>query len=463
MLNAAIRGLLSRAQEHALEYMDGIAERPVFPDADALAGLSAFDEALPAQGRDALATLELLHRQGSPATTAQTGPRYFGFVNGGLDPTALAARWLADAWDQNSALWMMSPTAAKLEAVTERWLVELLGLPRETVAGFVSGTAVSLVCGIAAARNALLSRAGWDVARQGLFEAPPLRVVTGAQAHATVARALSLLGLGSDRIERVPCDAQGRLRLDALPELDAHTLVLAAAGNVNSGAFDPLRGLCERAHAAGAWVHVDGAFGLWAAAAPARAHLCDGIELADSWSGDAHKTLNAPYDGGLILCRDGAALEAALHMDGAYIAWSEEGARDGMRYTPEMSRRARAVEIWALLRSRGSEGVAALIEGMCQHAAQFAGELEAAGFSLCNEVVFNQVLVACADDALTEATLAGVQASGECWCGASSWHGRRVIRISVCSGATTAADVSRSVAAFVRARDAACAAAPPPR
>ncbi len=442
--------LLQQAHRYAGEYVRGIHRRPVFPNEDALAGLGAFEEPLPEQGADATEMLALLHHNGSPATVAQTGGRYFGFVCGGLHPPALAARWLADAWDQNSALHVLSPVASRLEQICEGWLVDLLGLPAGAAAGLVSGTSAATLCGLAAGRNELLRRAGWDVHASGLFGAPGLRVVVGEQAHATVPKVLSLLGLGQDCVEVVPADSQGRMRADRLPALDDRCLVVTQAGNVNSGAFDPLEQICRRARAAGAWVHVDGAFGLWAAASTVLGHLCAGVEGADSWSVDAHKTLNAPYDCGVILCRDRQALSSSLRADGSYIQWSE--LRDGMHFTPEMSRRARAIELWATLKTLGRRGVEEMIDHLCQLARQCAAGLQDEDFRVLNDVVFNQVLVACDRPEVTADTLRHIQRSGECWCGGAVWKGEPVIRISVCSNATTSSDIERTVAAFVEAR-----------
>ncbi len=446
-----IHALLDQAHGHAADYIATVRDRPVFPSDDAIDALSVFDDQLPDQGMKPAAMLELLHRHGSPAAIAQTGGRYFGFVNGGLHPPALAARWLADAWDQNGALHVTSPVAARLEAACERWLVDLFGLPGGTSMGLVTGTATSLVCCLAAARNALLKKQGWDVTADGLFGAPEIKVVLGEQAHATAFKALALLGLGRDRVHKVPCDDQGRIIADQVPELNEHTLLLLQAGNVNSGAFDPFRQICEVAKSAGSWIHIDGAFGLWAAASPTTAHLCEGIELSDSWSADAHKTLNAPYDCGIILCRDRDALSSALQASGSYIVWSEN--RDGMMYTPEMSRRARGIDLWATLVTLGRTGVADLIDQLCDGARAFAGQLQAEGFRFLNDVVFNQVLVAGDTPEETEALLTAVQKSGECWCGGSQWAGDPVIRISVCGAETTPADIERSAKAFVAARE----------
>lgn len=444
------REIFRLAQRHAFAYAGTVKTRPVSPPPDAIAALDAFDEPLPDAVGRGLDVVETLNRYGSPATVAQTGGRYFGFVNGGVIPAALAARWLADFWDQNSALYAMSPVAAKLEEICERWLRELLNLPDETVAGFVSGTSLAIFCGLAAARFRIFHNSGWDINRQGLYGAPRLRIVTGRQAHGTVRKAIALLGFGTDTIELVDTDDQGRIIPAAVPAPDERTILILQAGNVNSGSFDPFEELCAQAATAGAWIHVDGAFGLWAAASARLRYLTQGMEEAHSFSVDAHKTLNTPYDCGIVLCRDKDALSHALHASGSYIAYGEQ--RDGMLYTPEMSRRARAVELWAALKYLGKQGVDELVLGLHARAVQFAEELAAERFQILNDVVFNQVLVACETEQLTALTMRHVQASGECWAGGSVWRGEPVIRISVCSWATTAGDVTRSVQAFVAAR-----------
>ena len=442
--------LLQQAHEYALDYANSIENRPVYPNASDVAKLSKFNEPLPELPCKSSELLELLHRIGSPATVAQTGGRYFGFVNGGVQPAALGAKWLADAWDQNPALYVMSPTVSQLEHVCERWLIELFGLPEDSVLGLVGGSSISIFCGLAAARNELLKRLGWDVNTKGLFGAPEIRVVIGEHAHATVLKALSLLGLGKERVELVPADEQGRMMADALPPLDDRCLVITQAGNVNSGAFDPFETICENAETANAWVHVDGAFGLWAGASSSKYHLYDGASKADSWSVDAHKTLNAPYDCGIILCRHRDALVSAMQATGSYIQWSEN--KDGMLYTPDMSRRARAVELWATLKSLGKSGIASLVEQLCDRAQEFSEKLARKDFLILNDVVFNQVLVACDQPHLTQATLDYIQQSGECWCGGAMWQQQPVIRISVCSWKTTSGDVDRTVNTFVEAR-----------
>ena len=446
----ASKAVLDAARDAAYRYIDGIADRSVFPDAEALAAMQVFDQPLPDEPADALTVLRELDQHGAAASVAQIGGRYFGFVNGGIIPASLAVRWLTDAWDQNTPLFLTSPIASKLESVCEQWLCDLFGLPSESVASYVSGTSLSNVCALAAARQRILADLGWDLNRQGLDGAPRIRIIASRAAHATVSKAIALLGFGLDRVEWVAADDQGRIDAQQLPELDSTCILLLQAGNVNSGAFDDFATICPHARERGAWIHIDGAFGLWAAACGDLRGLTAGIELADSWSFDGHKTLNTPYDNGLLLCRDRDALVGALQAAGAYLEYGDE--RDGMLHTPEMSRRARVFELWAALRYLGRAGIDDLVLGLHQRACQFAAELEVQGFEILNDVVFNQVLVACGDDAATDATLAAIQQSGECWVGGTTWRDRRAIRISVCSWATTEADVSRSVRAFVDAR-----------
>lgn len=442
--------LLEQAKQYAFEYLDGVSTRRVSPDASAIAGLSAFEEPMPKEPQPPAEILAQLQTYGAPATCAQGGGRYFGFVNGGITPVGMAARWMADAWDQNSALYVMSPIASKLEDLCERWLVDLLGLPEGTAAGFVSGSSTALVCALAAARNELLARRGWNVQEQGLWGAPPIRVVLGEQAHSSVFKALALLGMGKATVTLAPVDDQGRILPEQLPPIDADTLLILQAGNVNSGAFDPLDALCARADECGAWVHVDGAFGLWANASAETCRLVRGVERAASWSTDAHKTLNAPYDSGVVFCRDRGALVRAMQASGSYLLYSEQ--RDGMLYTPEMSRRARSIELWATLKGLGRSGVGELVDTLCANARYFARRLSERGFRIQNDVVFNQVLVACVDSEETRATLARLQADGVCWCGGALWRQESVIRVSVCSWRTTQDEIDACVAAFADAR-----------
>jgi glutamate/tyrosine decarboxylase-like PLP-dependent enzyme len=443
--------IFQQAHGYARDYADRVFARNVFPTDAALKNLAKFDEALPDSPEDPSRILEQLHMYGSPATVAQIGGRYFGFVNGSVIPVSLAARWFSDFWDQNAALYVMSPIAAKLEEVTESWLKNLFGLPANVVAGFVSGTSLSIFCGLAAARYRIYKNAGWDINQKGQNGAPKVRIVAGRKAHGTVIKAIALLGFGIENIVWVDTDAQGRIVSGKVPELDERTLLILQAGNVCSGAFDPFAEICEKANQANAWIHIDGAFGLWAAGSKRLKHLTNGIEKADSWSVDGHKTLNTPYDNGIVLCKDKEALVHALQASGSYIAYSQE--RDGMLYTPEMSRRARVVELWAALKYLGKEGIDELVWGLHERALQFGRELAAIGFPILNDVVFNQVLVGCENDEMTRRVLAHIQKSGECWVGGANWDGKAVIRVSVCSWATTEDDVSRSVRAFCAARD----------
>jgi glutamate/tyrosine decarboxylase-like PLP-dependent enzyme len=440
--------LLTDAATRAIRYLDELPERAVAPTASAIRRLAAFDTPLPQHPNDGDATLRLLDEAGSPASMAMAGPRFFGFVIGGSLPVALAANWLAGAWDQNSAFYDATPGSAHIEQVALRWLLDLLRLPPESGGAFVTGATVANLCALAAARHAVLLRAGWNVDADGLFGAPPITVLIGAEGHPSVVKSLGILGLGRSRVVKVPVDGQGRMRIDRLPPIAGPTIVCTQAGNVNTGAFDPIGEICVRAHAAGAWVHVDGAFGLWAAAAPACAHLADGIEQADSWATDAHKWLNVPYDSGLAFVRDAHALQAAMAVTAEYLPAQNKG-RNPCDFTPELSRRARGVEVWAALHALGREGIAELIERNCAQAQRFADKLAAAGFEILNDVVLNQVLVVFGDPGETARVIAGVQAEGTCWAGITVWQGRTAMRISVSSWATTEADVDLSVAAIL--------------
>src|SRR5438132_1244365 len=386
-----MKDLLRTTAERAARYLVDLKDRGVAPTPEALANLRRLDEPLPEHPTDPSTVIRLLDEIGSPATMASAGGRFFGFVVGGSLPAAVAARHPAAAWDQNPGIVVLSPIAARLEHVAMRWLLDVLGLPPACGVGFVTCATQANFSGLAAARHALLARRGWNVEAQGLFGAPPITVVVGEEVHVSVLKALMLVGLGGERVIRVPVDGQGRMRADALPPLDDNTLVCLQAGNVNTGAFDAADKIIPQAKAAGAWVHVDGAFGLWAAAAPARAHLVKGYAAADSWAIDAHKWLNVPYDSGVALCRDGAALRAAMATQAAYLL--QGMGREPDEYTPELSRRARGVEIWAALAALGRSGLADLVELCCRHVACFGAELSAAGHEILNEVTLNQVLV----------------------------------------------------------------------
>ena len=440
--------LLALAAERAIRYHAAIDGRGVAPLPAAVERLAALGGPLPETAQSPAEVLDLLDVVGSPATVASTGGRYFGFVTGGTLPATLAATWLASAWDQNAALQVMSPVAAALEQIALGWLLDILGLPAVAGGAFVTGATMANFTGLAAARHAVLQQVGWDVEADGLFGAPPTPVVVGAEAHTTLLKALALLGLGRNRVISVPVDSQGRMRSDALPEITGPAIVCLQAGNVNTGAFDPAGEILPWARRAGAWVHVDGAFGLWAATAPARAMLVAEFAGADSWATDAHKWLNLPYDSGLAFVRDADTLRNAMTATAAYLPTA--GQRDPMHYTPESSRRARGVEIWAALRSLGRAGVADLVERCCRHASRFAEGLSAAGYSVLNEVSLNQVLVAFGEDETTHRVIAAVQQDGTCWCGGTVWQGRAAMRISVSSWATTSDDVERSLEAIIR-------------
>jgi glutamate/tyrosine decarboxylase-like PLP-dependent enzyme len=445
---AALAGrpaLLQDACRRALAYLAGLADRRVAPAGSSVAALGGLDFPLPGPGLDAGRVLAMLDELGSPATVASGGPRYFGFVTGGTLPAAQAAAWLTAAWDQNAALTVMSPAAARLNAVALRWVTELLGLPAGTAGGFVTGATMANTTCLAAARDAVLTRHGWDAAGQGLAGAPPVTVVVGAEVHTTVRKALGLVGLGRDRAVVLPADGQGRIEPRALPALAGPALVCLQAGNVNSGASDPFRQLIAWARDHGAWVHVDGAFGLWAAASPAAAGQVAGADGADSWATDAHKWLNTTYDCGIALVRDRAALRAAMEASASYLPGDADS--EAMHLTPQSSQRARGAEVWAALAALGRDGVAGLVDRTCALARRFADGMRAAGHDVLNDVVLNQVLVAFGDPEHTDAVIAAVQDEGTCWFGPTTWHGRRAMRASVSGWNTTPGDIDRSVAA----------------
>jgi glutamate/tyrosine decarboxylase-like PLP-dependent enzyme len=439
---------LDDAAKRASRYLETLSTRSVAPEREAIAALAKFDQAFPDHPSSAESVLAELDEIGSPATMASAGGRFFGFVTGGALPVTVAANWLATTWDQNAGLVATSPANAALENISLRWLKAIFHLPLQSAGGFVTSATAANFSALAAARHALSARANWDVEAHGLFGAPPLTVVVGDEVHASMLKALSLVGFGRDRVVRVPVDAQGRMRFDAFPDVDDRTIVCVQAGNVNTGAFDPIPEICARAHLHGAWVHVDGAFGMWAAAAPARAHLVQGVEGADSWATDAHKWLNVPYDSGLVFTRDANALRKAMSVGGAYLAQDED--RVPYQYTPDFSRRARGIEVWAALRQLGRLGLADLIERTCRYAGQFAEGLHAAGHRVLNDVVLNQVLVSFGSAERTREVIDRVQRDGTCWCGGTVWQGHTAMRISVSSWATTEADVDRSLAAILR-------------
>ena len=446
----AVASLLLDAARRGADYLGELGRRAVPPSPAAVKHLARLETPLPEAPTDPVVVLSELDTLVAPATMATAGPRFFGFVIGGTLPAALAANWLATAWDQNAAMASVTPGVARVEAVALRWLVDVLGLPATTEGAFVTGATMANFTALAAARQAVLARAGWDVGKEGLTGAPPVTVITGEEAHPTLLKSLALLGFGRRHIVRLPVDSQGRVRADRLPRLSGPTIVCLQAGNINTGAFDPFAAICGPAREAGAWVHVDGAFGLWAQASTQLAPLSRGVELADSWATDAHKWLNVPYDSGLAFVREAGTLPAAMAITADYLPPTGAG-RSPSDYTPELSRRARGVEVWAALRSLGRSGLAAMLERNCRQARRFAARLAAAGHEILNDVVLNQVLVSFGAPEATRRVIAAVQDDGTCWCGGTVWQGRTAMRISVCSWATTDADVELSVEAILRA------------
>ena len=441
--------LLADAAARAQRYLAALPERSVAPSVEAVEALAGLGDALPEEPADASAVLARLDDIVSPATMAMAGPRFFGFVIGGSLPVTLAANWLATAWDQNTGLHAVTPGTSHIEQLALDWLLDVLHLPAGIAGAFVTGATVANMTALAAARHRVLADAGWNVEADGLFGAPPVTVVVGEEVHPTVLKALGVLGLGRKRVVRVPVDEQGRMRADALPALKGPSIVILQAGNLNTGAFDPFDPIIARAKAAGAWVHVDGAFGLWARATGDRAALTAGCELADSWATDGHKWLNVPYDSGIAFVRDAEALRAAMAVTADYLPTTGPR-RNPSDYTPELSRRARGVDVWAALATLGRSGVAQMIEGCCRHARRFAAGLSAAGFDVLNDVVLNQVLVSFGTPERTQAVIAAIQQDGTCWCGTTVWQGRTAMRISVCSWATRDEDVEKSLAAMIR-------------
>ncbi|GAA3621742.1 pyridoxal phosphate-dependent decarboxylase family protein [Flavivirga jejuensis] len=442
--------IFKQAQEYSFNYLENIFERNVYPTQESIHDLAIFDEELPVNSTKAKNVIEQLNQYGSPATTATLGGRYFGFVTGSALPIGLAAKNLGTYWDQAPAMNVLSPIGSKLESVVEKWLIELFNFPTNTSAGFVSGTSTANLCGLAAARYRILQKNNWDVNQKGLRNAPEIRIVTSRQAHSTVIKAIGILGLGQENIEWVDVDNQGRIIPESIPEMDENTILILQAGNVNSGAFDDFEIICEKAKKTNTWVHIDGAFGLWAGAVNELKHLTKGVENASSWAVDGHKTLNTPYDCGIILCADKEAMTSALHMSGSYIVESSE--RDGMFYTPEMSRRARIIELWSTMKYLGKNGIDEMILTMNQRAKQFAEEIsQIKGFYIENDIVFNQVIVKCNSDKITEQVLSNIQMLRECWLGGSMWFDKKVMRVSICSWATTKNDITKSVESFKKA------------
>jgi len=448
-VSSARAALLKHAARDAVDYLESVNSRSVAPPPEAVAALKALCGPLPSGPTSPEAVLHLLTDYGSPATLANSGGRNFGFVVGGSVPASMAAAWLVCVWDQNAGMRVQSPVAAALEDTAIEWVRQLLGLPEGTGGGLVTGATMANFASLAAARHALLERAGWDVENEGLFGAPPITVVIGEEVHSSVLKALGMIGFGRNRVVRVPVDSQGRMRADALPHLDDRTILCLQAGNVNTGAFDPAAAICPAARAAGAWIHVDGAFGLWAAASPEYRKYTKGFDQADSWATDAHKWPNIGYDCGVALIRDPKTLRAAMSIEAAYLVHGEQ--REPSHYNPELSRRARGVELWAGLRSLGQSGIAEIVERTSTHARKFAAGLKAAGYQILNDVVINQVLVSFGTPEKTLRTVERLQQEGTCWCGSTVWQGQTAMRISVSSWATTKTDVDLSLAAMLKA------------
>ncbi|HVM17983.1 MAG TPA: pyridoxal-dependent decarboxylase [Gaiellaceae bacterium] len=450
------RELLRAVAEHAAAYLGSLDSRPVFPRVGVDELRARLGGPLPEGPQEPKEVIDALVAAADPGIVSIPGGRYFGFVIGGSVPAALAADWLTSTWDQNAGLYAAGPSASVVEEVCLGWLRDLLGLPGHASGAFVTGCQMAHVTALAAARWEVLRRAGWDVNARGLAGAPPVRVLTGDLRHVTVDRALRLLGVGADAIESVPTDEAARMRpdllADALAAKAGPTIVCAQAGEVNTGAFDPLDPVADACAEAGAWLHVDGAFGLWAAATPGLRHLVAGAERADSWATDAHKWLNVPYDSGIAFCAHPEAHRAAMSVHASYLVQADDGGpRDEVDWTPEFSRRARGFPIYAALRSLGRSGVAALVERCCAHARGFADRLAADGAEILNDVVLNQVLVSFGDDARTDAVLAAVRDGGTCFMSGTTFRGRRAMRISVSNWQTTEADVDASVAAILAA------------
>ena len=445
------RELLHRTADHAADFIETLGERPVRAAASVEELIEALGGPLPERGTDDLAVLDSLVKAAEAGLVGMASGRYFGFVIGGAVPAALAADWLTSAWDQNPGLYAAGPAASVVEEVARGWLAELLGLPPSVSVAYVTGCQMAHVTALAAARHQVLVQAGWDVAADGLAGSPPIRVVVGAKRHVTIDRALRLLGIGANALHVVPADEQGRMLVGELPELGGvPTIVCGQAGEVNTGAFDDLDAIADAAKAGAAWFHLDGAFGLWAAASPELRHRLRGADRADSWATDAHKWLNVPYDSGIAFCAHAGAHRAAMSVTAAYLVQAGDARmRDAVDWTPEFSRRARGFPIYAAIRALGRIGIADLVERCCAHARLFAELLEAGGATILNDVVLNQVLVRFGDGEVTRTVIARVQEDGTCWLGGTDWLGEHAMRISVSNWRTTRDDVERSAAAIL--------------
>ena len=442
MLDAAARGAT---------YLESLEARPVFPrEADVERLRDALRGDMPTGPTPDAEVLAFLDEYGSPATVASAGGRYFGFVTGGAFPATVASHVLATTWDQNCFSFVSSPTAALFDEAALRWLKRIFGLATETAGAFVLGATSANFTSLAAARHEVLRRVGWNVEEQGLRGGPEVTLIVGEEAHGIIFKVLPLLGFGRTHIVRVATDDQGRMRADKLPTIKGPTIVCIQAGNVNSGSFDPALAIIDWAHAGGAWVHVDGAFGLWAAASGKRRHLMEGFERADSWATDAHKWLNVPFDCGVVFVRHSTALRAAMSISGDYLLLDP---RDASNLTPDGSRRARGIDIWAALQSLGRQGLAELVDRHCDQAKWLAEQLSAAGFEVLNDVVLNQVVVSFGDPERTKRVVAALQEARDCWCGGTRWHGREAMRISVSGWATTEEDMRTTIRSILAAAE----------
>ncbi len=440
--------LLTAAKDYSLKYLKELPEKRVTPSKSSLIELEKLSFELPESPTEPLQVIELLNEIGSKNTITSNGGRYFGFVFGGATPTSLAANWLATTWDQNAAFKIASPIGVKLEEVAGKWLLDLLNLPAQSAVGFVTGTTMANFSGIVAARHAILKRKGWNVEAHGLIGAPPIRIVVGEEIHASMLKALALAGLGTENLIKVPTDEQGRIIAEKLPEIGDSTIICLQAGNVNTGAIDPIKEICLRAKEKGAWVHIDAAFGMWARVSPKFADQIEGCELADSWAIDLHKWLNVPYDSGLVVCKDPNMLRAAMSINADYLPEMVE--REPYYFTPEMSRRARGTEVWAALYAMGRSGLVELVERCCKLARLFSENLKQAGFQILNEVNLNQVLVSFEDAETTNRIIKRIQEDGTCWCGGTVWKGHTAMRISVSSWMTSERDIEICSATIIR-------------
>jgi glutamate/tyrosine decarboxylase-like PLP-dependent enzyme len=445
---------LKAAFDHATRYIGEVAQRHVGSQTERADLLADLGGPLPSRGTDPVEVINHLAIAADPGIVATIGPRYFGFVTGGALPVTVAADWLVSSWDQNACLYVTSPAASVMEDIVSGWVVELLGLPASAGVGFVTGCHMANFTCLAAARHEVLHRVGWNVETQGLQRAPKVRVLVGGEVHVSAVGALRYLGFGSDELEFIPVDDQGRMRADALRaqfgDSTGPIIVCAQAGNVSTGGSDPMAEIVELAHARGAWVHVDGAFGLWAAAVPELRSQVRGIEAADSWATDAHKWLNVPYDSGLAIVADTAPLRAAMGMKASYLQRGDDEERIGMDWVPESSRRARVVPLYALFRTLGRDGIASLVRRNCALARRIAERLAATpGITILNDVVLNQVLVQFGDDERTKDVIARVQADGTCWAGGAFWQGKQAMRIAVSNWSTSEDDIDRSADAML--------------